>query len=314
MIRVLVVLNNADDPNLPRLAAGLEGIHVSGCLPHVSQLEIERLDPHCILSIGPANDFSSLWSLPLWIRQTWLHIPDFKVAPLAIKQSLLSLINSAIDSPAFPSQSVISVWGKKLKEQKHLDSFINHGYDNWQFLEDKEDSLEPLVPRMLCALANARNGWLWIYNSEIASISHETLKGIVDICTGAELQGSMIVAEHSDREKLLDNLTSNEQPAIRHIVIHRESFFSGNTNPYSLPVKGLMGVVAKLLCTSSTHITSEVPGVTFNRPMLVDMDDAVDVTMSHGPVQWAKWVLAGLQVSHFESQFENQHVPKLEKL
>lgn len=314
MIRVLVVLNNAEDPNLPRLAAIFKGIHISGCLPQVSQVEIERLDPHCILSVGPANDFSSLWSLPLWRRQTWLHIPDFKVAPLAIKQSLLSLINSAIDPPAFSSQPVISVWGKKLKEQRHLDSFINHGYDNWQLLEDEEDSLEQLAPRMLCALANARNGWLWIYNSEIASISHETLKGIVDICTGADFRGSLIIAEHNDRQKLLDNLISNEPLAIRHIVIHRESFFSGNTNPHYLPVKGLMGVVAKLLCTSSTHITSEVPGVTFERSMLVDIEDSVDVTMSHGPVQWAKWILAGLQDSIDEPPFINQHIPTLEKL
>jgi hypothetical protein len=314
MIRVLVVLNNAKDPNLPRLAATFEGIHVSGCLPHVSQAEIERLDPHCILSVGPANDFNSLWSLPLWRRQTWLHIPDFKVASLAIKQSLLSLINSAVDSPAFSSQPVISVWGKHLKEQKHLDSFINQAFDNWQILEDEEDSFALLTPRMLCALANARNGWLWIYDSEIASISQETLKGIVDTCIGTDLRGSLIVADYCDREKLLNNSLSNEPLAIRHIVVHRESFFSGNATPHGLPLKGLMGVVAKLLCASSTLITSEVPGVTFKRSMLVDIDDAVDVTMSHGPVQWAKWVLAGLQVSQYESQFENTHTPTLEKL
>lgn len=266
-------------------------MEVSGCSSRVSIQDIEIFNPHCVLNIGSIDGDSVFWSLPMWRRRLWLNIPDFNVSPVAIRQSLLSLLNSSLDPGVFEPWPIIDVWfpqDRSLREQ--IEALSGQTYDNWNLRRANNVQMRSYSEQVLTGLALSHDGFLWVTNGEFENISAQFLDDVVSIFKECKPHGSILVADVETSRDILENISSHRESTIRHVLLHRDSFFVGRAAPHLLPVKGLIGMITKVLSNPSTRIISSLDGRTFDDSILMNREDAIDLTLSHGPVQWSKWV------------------------
>jgi len=293
MVRVLIVLNDVTNPNLGQLQKVFTEFATQVCDPHVPLERIESIDPHCILSIGELPPATALWSMPLWRRRTWLNVPDSSVAPMALRQSLLSLLNSSIDPGVFADVPTVSLCTSTQVSEPALihKSLSSQSYDNWEYLVHHVNALGDSLEHTLNSLALARDGLLWLSNGNMEAVPPTFLESMVSAWASNDSFGSIVVADQSQPQALLENLVAETNLDIRHVLIDRRAFYAAKVSAHRLPLKGLMGIIAAVLSSPSTKIIDEIPGLSFDRTMLSDKFNQTDVTLSHGPVQWAKWFL-----------------------
>jgi len=304
VVRVLLVLDDLENPNLRRVVDVFRGIAVSACNQNITLEQIEMHNPNCILSVGYPSANSSLWKMPLWRRRTWLIIPDFDVAPVALRQSLLSLLNTTIDPGIFSDTPTITVWNRAKRDE--LDSIYpwleGQSYENWQYQSSVVINEKNICSDFWSSLTHSRDGLVWISNLSVDSLSSVFLEQIVTSWKMHGSSGSVVVANSSDRKKLLDNLLGNEELYIRHILVDGKALSSSRASTHNLPLNGLIGVVAQILGNPRTNFVTDIDGVSIDRHLLWDSSNDADSTLAQGPVQWAKW---SLESSIASDVFEN---------
>jgi hypothetical protein len=303
VVRVLLVLDDLENPNLRRVVDVFRGIAVSACNQNITLEQIEMHNPNCILSVGYPSANSSLWKMPLWRRRTWLIVPDFDVAPVALRQSLLSLLNATIEPGVFSDTPTITVWNQaRMDGPGSIYTWLEgQSYENWQYQSSDAINGGNTGSAFWSSLTHSRDGLIWISNLSVDSLSSVFLEQIVTFWKMRGSSGSVVVANSSDRKTLLDNILSNEELIIRHVLVDSKALSTSRVSTHNLPLKGLIGVVAQILGDPRTSFVTEIDGVSIDRHLLWDSSNDADSTLAQGPVQWAKWSLESVITSHILS-------------
>jgi len=293
MVRILIVTHNIKDPNLHRLFEAFANFSVQLSSPNITMQQIQALNPDCILSFGHIPSQSSLWSMPLWRRRTWLSVPDFLIAPMALRQSVLSLLNSSTDPGVFSDKPTVTVCvlNHRITTTSVLNILSKQTYDNWEYLADDTTHTKTYLQQSMDAFTQSRDGLVWLSNGAIDGVPDSLLESIVNMWMKNDSQGSIIIADRVQSHELLDNLVGDVPLEIRHVFIDRRSFFTTRSSIHRLPLQGIIGLIAVTLSNQNTQIVADFGGISIDRSILWNTSDELDTTLAHGPVQWAKWLL-----------------------
>lgn len=300
MVRVLVFSSDGDPGPLVS-ALRTEGFAVHAAEHGVSVAWVEKVNPHLLLSLGAVPDTSVLWELSLWRRRQWLNIPDDRVSPIAVRQSLLSLMASSIEPRVYGRTPAVTVWSGKSASHDLARGVVEAReiYDNCH-VDPRNGAGQA---GLLDAMSQARDGLVWPVDESFIGTEAGTMKMLVDAWQEAGQEASIVVADSADRQELIDSLMDDGPPQVRHILFDRAHFYRTSGSASLLPLDGIVGAVAHVLASPMTRIVEHIPGSSLTSVMLFNHCDLIDSTLAQGPVQWARWV----NTSH---KGDSEHSPR----